>query len=91
MKLANLERDETLPEEYIKDGVRYVMSSPYGVENGEEFVFYLPETHPSVLEEEEVRWWIYGYFEEITDALHVCGLINKNTTHGFFSEPFKDR
>lgn len=85
MKLKSLEYDKGEPEEYIKDGIRYVKSVPYGVADGEEFVFYLPDAPASVLTEEEWLWWLGRLQDPVPETLTFYGLINKTTANGFFS------
>lgn len=42
MRLLEMNVEETPAEEWIEDGVRYVSSVPYGLENADEILVYLP-------------------------------------------------
>ena len=72
---------------YIDDGVRYVLSTPYGMEDGGEFIFYIPETPVTILDEEFLSWWPgrFGFDDNTHFTLERYGLWNVNTGNGFFS------
>lgn len=85
MKLESLEYDSEVRGEYIEDGFRYIKSEPYGLIDGKEFVFYLPNAPASVLTEEERGWWHGRMREPVPETLESYGLVNKNTADGFYS------
>ena len=43
-------------EEEILDGVRYVYTEPYGLEDGRDFYFYLPGTPVADINQETISW-----------------------------------
>ncbi len=83
-KLVELTTEDTEGEEWIEDGVRYVASYPYGLEGGEDFLFYLPNTPITMLSEEQLYWWPGRHYEDY-DTLHGYGLINTSDNCGFFA------
>jgi hypothetical protein len=80
---------ENEEEEWIEDGIRYVAATPYGFEEGKDFLFYTPETPVEGLEEEFVWWWPHWNYQEVygqdPDTLSCYGLRNLATDQGFFT------
>ena len=85
LTLAEVNSDYENGKVWVDDGMRYVSAEPYGVENGEEFILYLPETPTSELPEDFLSWWPYRG-ENQPDTLNLYGLYNVETGYGFFSE-----
>lgn len=56
MHLLEMNVEETPAEEWIEDGVRYVSSVPYGLENADEILVYLPGAWLRNLPDEFVSW-----------------------------------
>ncbi len=56
MHLLEMQIDPTPAEEWIEDGVRYVASLPYGLENADEVMVYLPGAWIQSLPMEFVTW-----------------------------------
>lgn len=73
---------ESTPEEWIEDGIRYIASSPYGIDTGEEFMFYLPDAPLSKLPIDDMRMW--NYYNEGTDTLDAYAIRNIETGYFFF-------
>lgn len=87
LTLAEVNSDYENGKAWVDDGMRYISAEPYGVENGEEFILYLPETPTSELPEDFLSWWPYRFDEENQpDTLNLYGLYNVETGYGFFSE-----
>lgn len=88
MHLDRLEITNETDEETIEDRVRYVPSDPYGFEDGEDFMIYLPGSEVASLPEAFVGWTL-NVATGNTDAttLSFCGLFNVNAGYGFFSSP----
>ena len=85
MTLAEIGSDYEAEKEWIEDGVRYVSSEPYGIEDGDEFILYLPDTPTDGLDEEFLSWWPGRYMtEEQTGTLGMYGLYNVKMGYGFF-------
>jgi hypothetical protein len=80
---------ENEEEEWIEDGIRYVASTPYGFEDGKDFLFYTPETPVEGLSEEFLWWWPNWNYQTVysqdPDTLSCYGLQNLATDQGFFT------
>lgn len=70
----------------MEDGFLYIASTPYGLEDGEDFVIYLPNTPAELLTEEARMWWP-NRFEEGESVLGGYGLYNRNGEYGFYCMP----
>lgn len=72
-------------EEWIEDGVRYISSGPYGLEEGKEFLLYTPQTPVKNLTEEFIQWG-YGSvgLDSSRETLGCYGLYNTEMGYGFF-------
>ena len=88
MKLNSIKTKLQEGKEYIEDEIRYVSSSPYGLEEGKEFILYLPNMPLKNLSEEFLSWWPGRYLdeEEKTDVLKCYGIFNKVKGYGFFTD-----
>ncbi len=82
MKLEYLNMEETPGTETYEEGMRIIYSDPYGLENADTFIVYLPGTPVSYLPEEFVSW-IYGLWEE--DTMPFYGIYNVAQQQGFSS------
>lgn len=88
----SLEKLEILdiPEMWIENGYRFLKEDePYGLENGENFTLYMPETPIEQLSEDFLIWWPSWYYsEEETvrpEKLSCYGMCNEAMQYGFFS------
>ena len=88
----SLEKLEVLnvPEMWIENGYRFLKEDePYGLENGENFTLYMPETPIEQLSEDFLIWWPSWYYsEEETvrpEKLSCYGMCNEAMQYGFFS------
>ena len=84
LTLDELTSDYEQDKEWVEDGVRYVSSEPYGVEEGKDFILYLPDTPTNGLDEEFLSWWPGQYQEDQSDTLGFYGLYNVDMGYGFF-------
>lgn len=86
MILTDLDMYETPGEEWIEDGIKYIASTPYGIDGGREFIFYLPETPVGDVDEEFLTWWPnrYDNIDNPKATLDYYGILNVNTGEGFF-------
>ena len=85
MKLLELNVGKTEGEEWIEDGVRYIVSYPYGLENADEMTVYLPGAQMSKLPL-GFKDWVRGYdwYETGTPpTLPFYGLYNVADEYGF--------
>lgn len=93
MRLESIEQEETEGEETVTDGIRYIASSPYGLDDADEISIYLPGSQRQDLPEGFVNWT--GAFDpwdtedelsqEGTDKLTQYGLYNVSGGQGFVS------
>ncbi len=84
LTLEELSSDYEQGKEWVEDGVRYVSSEPYGVEQGKDFILYLPDTPTDGLNEEFLSWWPGQFQEDLSDMLDFYGLSNVDMGYGFF-------
>jgi len=88
MKLLelNVDDDAEVNSEEIIDDVRYVYSTPYGFEDADEFLLYLPGASLSDMTE-ACRSWIHideHFFREVPEGYYV--LYNVGGEEGFTAE-----
>lgn len=74
-------------KEWIEDSIRYIASTPYGLEGGKDFIFYLPDASLSQFDDEFLLWWPLKYEHNDTpfEALSCYSIRNLATEEGFFS------
>lgn len=82
--LKELTTERERGEEWIEDGMRYIASDPYGLENCTEFILYLPQTPVSLMSEEALFWWPLRYEEERT-VLKAYGVYNTTDESCFYA------
>lgn len=83
VKLEELTTDRPAGEEWIEAGFLCRSSSPYGLEDSEDFVIYLPNTPKEMLSEDALMWWP-DRFEEGASVLGGYALYNLNGEYGFY-------
>jgi len=71
-----------------EDGVRYINSPPYGMENAKELKLYLPGKNISELPEEFLEWVEYSYLKDFDklEILPCWGLYNEEDKLGFINK-----
>ena len=90
VQLESLSYDGTPETEEIRDGIRYVCSTPYGVEGGQEFLIYLPGAPVADLPEGFCNWVGTQLVDANNDRateLPFFGLYNVTTQEGFSAYP----
>lgn len=87
MRLEELTYETDTEGEWIEDGVRYIGATAYGLEEGEEFIFYMPYAPAAELDTEFLSWWPeqYLYRDGSIQTLLSYAIRNVNTGEGFFS------
>ena len=87
MTLSNIETEIATGEEWIEDGIRYVASEPYGLEQGKDFILYLPDAPVDTMSAEFLTWWPYRYEhnQKPRETLGCYGILNVTTEYGFFN------
>lgn len=87
MTLAELDTEKEEGEEWIEDDMLYIAARPYGLEDGEEFLFYTPGVPLEEIPEEFLSWWMgrgsYQEDEGSRQTLPCYGLFNIATGEGF--------
>ena len=73
--------------EEIKDGVKYVYGTAYGLDDAENLYFYLPGKPVSELPEAYVSWVQMGPEIEENGCLTIYGLYNEKAENGFGAYP----
>lgn len=84
VKIERIELQVVPGIEEIKDGTTYIYSEPYGLDDAEELLFYLPGAPVEDLPE-AYRSWMMGYHQFTDTKLPFFGLYNVNAETGFSS------
>ena len=82
MTLQELNYDNS-GREYDADGIHYITSDPYGLDNADEFLIYLPGAPISELPEEFVMWSFLNSEVRATLPSGFYGLYNVGGQEGF--------
>ena len=86
MEIESMELDHPADgaEEYA-DGVRYVYSEPYGLEDAEELLLYSPRTPAADLPEDFLNWirGPYGWSPTEEGTLGIWGIYSVSQGYGF--------
>lgn len=86
MRIENLECEQEEGMVEIMDGVRYIGSYAYGLDDAEELLIYLPGSPLRELPEEYLRWVGYYDLESTTETtLPYYGIYNVTPEYGFSS------
>lgn len=85
MKIESIKTDQAPDTEEIKDGIRYIYSGPYGLEEAEEILIYLPGSPFQELPEAYRSWVGYGLSDTPDTKLPFYGLYNVAEELGFSS------
>ena len=78
IEYINVEREG---EEYIEEGIRYIVCEPYGLDNAQEIMIYLYGTPRSELPEGFLSWMIGSKMGP--DSLQAYGIYNVNEETAF--------
>lgn len=88
MQCVSLTHEGTVNEEKIKeDGLRYITSDPYGFDNADAFILYLPGKKIDELPVEYAEWvgFSQNYKSDDMNVLPFYGLYNVGGKEGFSS------
>ena len=88
LKLVDITVEDEGVTEWIEDDIKYIISEPYGLESGEDFILYTPDKSVEGLSEDFLMWWPLRYETQEYSTLSVYGLHNLETDYGFFSYPY---
>ena len=81
-----VEMDEGQVPEVIEDGIRYVTSSPYGVENAQTVIFFLPGLPVDRMPEDFVFWSHLQEFDPEATELPYYAIWNEADMAGFIAD-----
>lgn len=81
--ITNMKMENTPGASFISDHVLMIASSPYGLDNAEDIVLYLPGKPINDLSEEFLGWTRYGY-DLSGGTLSGYGLYNVNEGQGWY-------
>ena len=88
IRLKDVKLSRTPGETEIEDGIRYIYSEPYGLDDGDLFYIYLPGRPTADLPEQYI-WWIrmpHAWGDnDVPSTLPFWGLYNVGGEMGFFS------
>lgn len=87
-ELINIAYENTVGEEKYEDGVRYIYSDAYGLDNAETLYFYLPGTRREDLSEDCLSWVSQAMYDDDynpVDELNFVCLYNKGGEEAFYS------
>lgn len=83
IKLDELNTARNPGEEYYENNIRYICSEPYGFENADEFIIFLPGKAMSDIPE-EFKIWLNSFMDaSSTGTLPYYGIYNVNGQAGF--------
>jgi len=88
MRIEYLNMEGTLGAETISDGVKVITSAPYGFDNADEFLLYLPGRSTADLPVEFLDWvrMPMAWGADVPEVMPFYGLYNVGGKEGFFSE-----
>ncbi len=85
MTLEYIQQDDTKGRVYYQDGIKYIVSYPYGFDDADKFIIYLPGTPLSMIDEGFMFWsQFYGKKpQKLPDG--YFGIYNIGGEQGFVS------
>lgn len=86
LRLVSLESDELPANEWIEDGIRYIAGTPYGLEDTDELLLYLPGMPIGSLPEGFLPWSHLWDLGEDPETLPYYALYNAQGEYGFVGE-----
>lgn len=85
MTIGKVTVKDEMGKEWIEDGVKYIASYPYGLEDSETFMLFKPETPIYDFSEEFLTWWPGRYEEVRGETLGYYSIMNVEQVYGFFT------
>lgn len=86
MNLESLDVEGTSGTVYYEDDIRYIVSDPYGFDNADEFLIYLPGCPLEETSEEFLSWSFINTQIRNTIPAEVYGIYNVGGMEGFMGE-----
>ena len=86
LQLDKVNTQELVGKETIENGVRKIVTYPYGIESGKEFILYSPETPVSKVSSKVLVWWPYFKEHQTSpkEKLGCYAIVNTKTNEAFF-------
>lgn len=85
-EIDSIQYDKEPDTEEILDGVKYIYTDVYGLDDAKEIYLYLPDTPVAELPEKYLEWiWYLDLSEEAGSTLGTYGLYNVSAQEGFSS------
>lgn len=84
MELLEMYTEVTPGKEWIEDGVLYRAWTPYGLDEGKDFILYTPDAPTGSLSEEFMSWYGMSISFNIPAKLGRYGIWNTSADYGFF-------
>ncbi len=85
MTIGKVTVKDEMGKEWIEDGVKYIASYPYGLEDSETFMLFKPDTPIYDFSEEFLSWWPGRYEEVRGETLGYYSIMNVEQVYGFFT------
>lgn len=90
-EIASIQCDRRVGEEEIRDGIRYIYSEPYGLEQAKKIHLYLPSAPVDKLPPKYIEWICnLGDLKKDSTILGIYGLYNVEQEEGFSSYAVSD-
>lgn len=85
IKLEKINTKDIIGGELIRDGVRYVAASAYGLDGDKNFTLYTPNTPLDTFPKEFFIWCPSRFRDDAPETLDCYGICNKADETAFFS------
>ncbi|MBQ3118883.1 MAG: hypothetical protein IJC10_03875 [Clostridia bacterium] len=84
MELLEIKTEVEPGKEWTENGVLYIASTPYGLDEGTEFILYTPDAATSDLSEDFMNWYRMSTDFNVPAKLGRFGIFNVSAGYGFF-------
>lgn len=85
MTLEKLSTEDETGKEWLENETRFIAADPYGLEDGDVFLFYTPQTPVEGLSEAFLSWWPGRYEQKKPSTLSRYAIYNQKLEYGFFT------
>lgn len=87
MTIGDMVLENPIGEEWIEDDMLYIATEPYGLDGGEQFILYTPDTPLTELSEDLLAEWQHYMVEETIPGKISCFLLkNQEAGHVFVND-----
>ena len=86
LKLDKAKTQEPVGTETVENGIKRTVTFPYGIESGEKFLLYTPNTPVNEISKKALVWWpeIKEHRTSPKTVLGCYALVNTKTDEAFF-------